>query len=1096
MEFKTYVQNIAAVYVEKQNRKAVFVKHYNTLDISREEMLAYVTDTKDTVILYHEFEVNGMHTAYEPFLEWISKCYDQYYKHDMTAEDFLEQCQVYSMHIEPLAGYINNTLCTRKEDVLHFETQYEAGRMLQSLADIMEYISKEHPLMFILSKFHLAPYSTIQMVQYLLEKTDNIHAIVMYNDEFLIAGYKKGVWDQLINYVSEQNLQLEWGSLDSESIIDKQDEFWFDRNQIEDYISRLTNMYHTFALQDAVYYISFIMYQLDVRTNWFDRDEQVKLLELAALINMETGHVNQALTICDKLHSLYKASNNELQIGYTYHYLSARTRMIQSQIDHVKADCNECIQIAEKMENELQIFKAQVLLWSAYYGIGRDIFEYNFRNSLDLELVAKTRIFGFRNFTAYLYVFGYENDQDTIRAIASGEREPYYFNLGIQLGKALGNENFLLVAYMKNIILYSEAGYYNYVRQMYEKRLGVLKRPNPRREAHMFAGLGYNSIILEDYEKAHEYLMKSICSLTELEEPDDVMNSLYNLSLVYFVAESYENVIEVIVLLIKMLNELGYQSIGVCNTSKLYALLAISYYEQGEYYNSYYYLRKIELILDHMLHTSENVDESMWEEDLLLYHLIRGMLYHYENKLELCQREMDTAKSYMQLVSGDQFYILPFFALKQAAIYKEKYMKKAADDVLQEAIVFCAKEGLLRKRKRLEAYLENGTNEWETFSENNEQLPVSRILQITRQVGTQNKLKKKENDIGFLITLQELISRDNLTVDELFQKTASLLKSFYNLNELVILRREKDKQYVLHEREENQFDEETINSIFDYFTRYEQPFLTNRTDRNFKQFMPVIQYFDVKHIVTMIGIPIVEESGTETILLAHVDMQQNFTRNRVLLNGDDLLILKFAFTQFCESMRKIDNRLMIERMNQELEQSAVTDYLTGIMNRNGLGMQVDAICAQSKDQSNVILYMDLDNFKYYNDTFGHEIGDLVLVCFAQLFQRLTKNKGIAVRYGGDEFIILLYNHSKEDGVHFAEQIYQEIQDGFQEEIGRKMNTKIEISKDKMISCSIGISSFMGGSKEAFDRALNEADQMLYYVKRHGKSRYAVSDDIL
>ena len=91
-----------------------------------------------------------------------------------------------------------------------------------------------------------------------------------------------------------------------------------------------------------------------------------------------------------------------------------------------------------------------------------------------------------------------------------------------------------------------------------------------------------------------------------------------------------------------------------------------------------------------------------------------------------------------------------------------------------------------------------------------------------------------------------------------------------------------------------------------------------------------MQYFDVQHIVTMIGIPVMEESGTETIFLAHVDMEKNFIRNRVLLNGDDLLILKFAFTQFCETMRKIDNRLMIERMNQKLEQSAVTDYLTGI----------------------------------------------------------------------------------------------------------------------------------------------------------------------
>ena len=72
-----------------------------------------------------------------------------------------------------------------------------------------------------------------------------------------------------------------------------------------------------------------------------------------------------------------------------------------------------------------------------------------------------------------------------------------------------------------------------------------------------------------------------------------------------------------------------------------------------------------------------------------------------------------------------------------------------------------------------------------------------------------------------------------------------------------------------------------------------------------------------------------EESGTETVLLAYVRVKRRTINSRVLLNGDDLMILKFAFSQFCEMMRRIDNRLMIERMNQKLEQSAITDHLTG-----------------------------------------------------------------------------------------------------------------------------------------------------------------------
>ena len=102
------------------------------------------------------------------------------------------------------------------------------------------------------------------------------------------------------------------------------------------------------------------------------------------------------------------------------------------------------------------------------------------------------------------------------------------------------------------------------------------------------------------------------------------------------------------------------------------------------------------------------------------------------------------------------------------------------------------------------------------------------------------------------------------------------------------------------------------------------------------------------------------------------------------------MILKFAFSQFCEMMRRIDNRVMIERMNQKLEQSAITDHLTGITNRNGFSKQADILCSQDSTTVNAILYLDLDNFKYYNDTFGHDVGDLVLVCFADMFKRTIR----------------------------------------------------------------------------------------------------------
>ena len=671
--------------------------------------------------------------------------------------------------------------------------------------------------------------------------------------------------------------------------------------------------------------------------------------------------------------------------------------------------------------------------------------------------------------------------------IAAGKKEPYYFNLGIEAGTKIGNDNFLMNAYMKNIILYSRMGHHGFVREMYKKRLAVLRRPNPLREAHMLEGLGYNSIIMENYEKAHSYLMQSVLNLTDLEKPDDVMNSLYNLAMSHFVAEDYRSAINVIELIIKMMKEMGSRSINACSTTKLYGLIAASCYYQREYYNTYYFMSKIEVIVEHMLKILE--DEGVWDEDFLIYHLVKGMLYNYENKFELCQTEFDEVYAILKRSSSARFFAVPIYAMEQASLYLKQGIKEKADAAIEEAIAYCDREGYERKKRRLQYFAQHGVRRTDPIVHETDALPIDRILQIAKQAGTQIKLTKREKDIKFLTVLQEAISRENMNVDDLYVNTSAVIKNSYSLDEIVILRRKDGKRELMHNSGSSGLSDEEFDSIFDFFKTYKQAFLTNRVDKNFTQFLPVMQAFDEKMIMSMVGIPIIEQSGTENVFIGTVKIKRRTISGNSILSSEDLMILKFAFSQFCEMMRRIDSRLMIEQMNQQLEQSAITDHLTGITNRSGFSKQAEIICSQSSSSNNILLYLDLDNFKYYNDTFGHEVGDLVLVTFAEIFKRMTQGKGLAVRYGGDEFIILLYNKTEQDGVAFAEQIYNEIKDGFVERIKRKLNMEITIPDERKISCSIGIASFKGGSKEEMETALNRADQMLYYVKRHGKSNY-------
>ena len=181
-------------------------------------------------------------------------------------------------------------------------------------------------------------------------------------------------------------------------------------------------MFHTFALQDAYYYLSDIIYRIDEKTIWLTKEEQMPFLKLAALTDMNMNNVNRALVLCDKMADNYSHMPDAPRLEYDYYYTCARARMIMSQLQPVKQYCGKCIEIARELGDEILECKAQIIRLSALCGIGKDIFEYDFSYQVDMETINKMSELGFSNFLAYLYIFGFENEKKTIRDIATGVR--------------------------------------------------------------------------------------------------------------------------------------------------------------------------------------------------------------------------------------------------------------------------------------------------------------------------------------------------------------------------------------------------------------------------------------------------------------------------------------------------------------------------------------------------------------------------------------------------------------------------------------------------------------------------------------------------
>lgn len=1087
MKSTVYIQEMLENFILNLTKQALFIKHYDPEEINKSDFLQLMPDLVSTTCLYHEFQRDVMYEAYEPFLDWTRYLYDTFYQPQMTPEEFLKKANVYSLHVEPFASYIRTGRCQRTEDCMYTELNFEKQNIISDFVNLFSFVASEHKLILIMCAFHLTPLSTIGILHTILKKNiPNLHFIILYNDTYYIRPYIADAWNCLITYAKDNNMLYEWGSFNSDITMHSVDEYVFDRNNIKRNISKLTNMYHTFALEDMTYFINDIYTKIEHNKDILPEMDAYEILKLYTLLNLCTNVHEEAILSC-KLITHLAIFETDPYITYMYHYLVIKTQFNTKHMDIIKNSYDSCVSIARQLNDDFLLFYADLLYCMAQFGGWKDLFLCDFRIPVPEELLEQCEKYGFRNHLAYLYAMGFENDEDTVTAIATGKENSVYFAKGVQLAKQLGNTDFLMSAYMKNIIIYSDAGYHEYVYQMHKKRIETVSSDDRKLQAHMYLGIGYNCIILENYEKADLYFRDALHKLANEELADDCMDALYNICMNYFVIEDYDTVIPCVDLLLKMLNSLGYQNIMICNTSKLYAMLAISYFHLQDYYNAYHYLDLMDIYMNQFLDEEDHCDYKYWEEELFLYHYIKAILYEYEGNLDAGQKELDASYQFLWLLPGTIFYTYALYVSTQYRIYKKLGEYEKAESVMDTAISYYKKQGFYQCVAKLSAIRSGNTFEKVVIPFNEPDLWFDKLLSLANFAGTQNKLKYREKDIAFLTIWQENLNRMERNIDHLIDNAISIMQNSYSLSDVIMLKDEAGVHSILYNNSDISLSNQKITEIFNFFRQYKRGFLTNRIDKNFSQFMPIIEPFGKNHVVTMIGIPI-DDGDTSYVLLSHVNAHRNFTGNRILLSNENFVTLKFAFNQLVDAIRQINTTNMLHRVNAELEKVSMTDYLTGIYNRHGLSYIMDTHLCKEQSGNNLILYIDLDNFKYYNDTYGHDVGDMLLVNFTRIFTELIGDEGYAVRYGGDEFIIVLPNKTEEYGLSLSNQIYERIADGFKDLLSAYLRKDIVIPPDKKISCSIGISQYSGCSHEAINEALNSADQALYFMKRNSKGR--------
>ncbi|MGB1077140.1 MAG: GGDEF domain-containing protein [Bdellovibrionales bacterium] len=182
------------------------------------------------------------------------------------------------------------------------------------------------------------------------------------------------------------------------------------------------------------------------------------------------------------------------------------------------------------------------------------------------------------------------------------------------------------------------------------------------------------------------------------------------------------------------------------------------------------------------------------------------------------------------------------------------------------------------------------------------------------------------------------------------------------------------------------------------------------------------------------------------------------------------------------------SKMEMMALQQDLEnvkREAATDSLTGLLNRKSFDESLEQISEASAKESKPfsLLMIDIDHFKKFNDTYGHQVGDQVLRLVASTLKKGVKGGDIVARYGGEEFGVILPNTPKESALKVAEHLRENVssKDIINRGTGKVLG---------QIRLSVGVAE--SKKKEDLEDMIERADKALYKAKNMGRDQVIVA----
>ncbi len=1104
----TYYEASIAPVVEdligkRQAKRFTIVRHYSTFEITESDAERIKESYSGLHVCYENFNGYKMIEAFAPFLSMIKMLYETY-EREKTPEQFISQFPIYPLQRSVFEAILVKPVYRRVEEILMDELVYEKEQMIKSIAAVLTALSEKYPMFFVLNNLNMASQSTISLLLRLFEEgCENIYVYGAFNELYVQLPHMVNIWEKWVETLEDYNCIVD-GGVESQIKTEEGSYFHFTRRDIDEYLQKLSNMYYLLDFEQAQYYLAIIYRKIEVEKLSINEDRAFEFFALYALISLSSD-VPNALLLCDKLLALQKR-NDSTERKFMYQYVLGQTQMFNGNLKAAKECANACAGLADQGMSGLSRFKAELLKIMVRMSGWHNIFFCKTNTEITDGFIERAIEYGYENHLAYTYIFAFDNDVDLFRGEGEIGENLTYFKKGIEIAKKLGNENLLMIAYRKNIMLSSSHGIFQVTNHYYYKSMEIVGDSDPLKLADIYNGLGYSSCAAGQYEEANNYYNKAIVIYYRLNMVNYVGETLYNMAMNCILAGENEAAYNYLLTCMKIINILHLNDLRVCNISKIFGLLALSSYRVGMEYNTRIYLDNSKQFLGHILKRngqeeiqSLDLSYTACDDDIFLYYYVSALVEMNKNNLGQALIFMENARGYMERSVGNQFFSLVQYEISMAGLLKRLGGEKEAEEELEKALRYVERCQVAEKREMVEAACRGEAYEQQHKSV--AELSDVTLLEIqtaTKQAGIAKNYEALQKKMEFISVWQKIIDISGKSFSYLVENALNTVMSNFSIDEMVYIRYQEGRPQIIFDTKQVILSDRDIQEITEYFSDHRSGFVTSKLRKNHGEYNRIISIFGTTQVCSMVGLPYYINEELNSVFIMYILMKDNWNApvTKFMLDESDMEFFNLALLQLQNAIEKLESEEQIRNINSRLEKSAITDYLTGLNNRDGFYQNIKEWVESKITRDITFLYIDLDNFKYYNDTFGHAAGDRILQEVAEILRSGAKDRGFVTRYGGDEFLISLSYVDKERAMALGRGILETIKAkrGFVEIISEMSGKEVCIPKEKELSCSIGIAAVTDiTDEEKITLAIQKADAVLYTIKHSTKGDVKYSD---